>query len=385
MSSSILVLARLHCYIPFLDGKLFLALWDSYVTSRSWVAVVIRLVTRILIPMQLATTVVCNTQNGVTSPKWLAISIVKAYSKYSDNLPWMSQIAIWSSFTTICLPCSFLSTFQDYRCFVFRDGCHVGPRISAAPGASVVSKAAPKVPQAKAVARAVPGDDSDVDAWQWEKPWYEVEKRCLKFRFLQSNHSSPRNNNHNNYIAIQNEKFIYSYFVIVAFQITNKKISERNQSLAWFQKILVSKDPGPHANHPELLGNRGRWHQLVFTASQSSSQERCSGTCRAQTRGGAELWELNGSVWRKTGSRKSFGFDRIGVSKGLKGWLMMMMMMMMMIGGNYVIDDAQHMIHDFSWTMQFVCLNVVCKSAEYMGHVWHFPQHQRETKSEGPR
>ena len=78
-------------------------------------------------------------------------------------------------------PFSFLCTFQHYRCFVPRDGCHVGPRISAAPGASVVSKAAPKVPQAKAVARAVPGDDSDVDAWQWEKPWYEVEKRWTCF------------------------------------------------------------------------------------------------------------------------------------------------------------------------------------------------------------
>ena len=41
-----------------------------------------------------------------------------------------------------------------------------GPRKSVAPGASMVPKAAPKAPQAKAAARAVPGDDSDVDAWQ---------------------------------------------------------------------------------------------------------------------------------------------------------------------------------------------------------------------------
>lgn len=154
----------------------------------------------------------------------------------------MSQIAIWSYHN---LPSIFLPMYLPTLPLFWgpQNGCHVGPRISAAPGASVVSKAAPKVPP-KAVARAVPGDDSDVDAWQWEKPWYEVEKKVDLFREISSgNHSSPRNNNHNNYIAIQNEKFIYSYFVTVAFQITNKKISERNQSLAWFQKILVSKDP----------------------------------------------------------------------------------------------------------------------------------------------
>lgn len=95
----------------------------------------------------------------------------------------MSQIAIWSPFA-FHVPSYVLPTLP-----LFCPGDHVGPRKSAAPGASMVPKAAPKVPQAKAVARAVPGDDSDVDAWQWE---------VLCMWKNMSNQSSPRNSDHNN-------------------------------------------------------------------------------------------------------------------------------------------------------------------------------------------